>query len=78
MQGGVINQGDANLGGEITGTNEHVNTGQMLQPVAVSLGWLMFLRITWLLIAVIAYGLFLLWGAIPSLAIHWSFFEFTK
>jgi len=62
--GSVNNMGVAtSLGGEITGTSEQVNTGQMLLPIAASLGWLMFLKITWLLIAVIAYGLFLLWGA---------------
>ena len=51
----------ANIGGEITGVSEQVDTGRMLRPIAASLGWLMFLKITFLLIGVVADGLFLLW-----------------
>ena len=51
----------ANIGGEITGTSELVDTGQMLHPVANSLSWLMFLKITWLLVGVVCDGLFFLW-----------------
>ena len=52
----------AYLGGEITGTSEQVDTGQMLRPIAASLGWLMFLKITWLLVGVVIGGLSLLLG----------------
>ena len=52
----------ANLGGEITGTSEHVDTGRMLRPIAATLGWLMFLKITWLLVGVVVGGLSLLLG----------------
>jgi len=52
----------ANIGGEITGISEQVDTGQMLRPIAASLGWLMFLKIAWLLGGVIVGGLFLLLG----------------
>ena len=52
----------ANIGGEITGTTEQVDTGQMLRPIAASLGWLMFLKIAWLLNGVIVGGLILLLG----------------
>ena len=50
-----------NIGGEITGTSEMVDTGQMIRPLAASLGWLMFLKITFLLLGIIGEGLFLLW-----------------
>ena len=49
--------------GEITGTSEQVDTGQMLRPIAASLGWLMFLKITCLLVVIIVQGLAILgWG----------------
>ena len=54
----------ANLGGEITGISEEVNTSQMLRPIAASLGWLMFLKITFLMLGVIAQGLYLLWASV--------------
>ena len=50
-----------NIGGEITGASEQVDTCQMLRPCAASLGWLMFLKISFLLIGIIAEGLLLLW-----------------
>ena len=52
----------AYIGGEITGTSEPIDTGRMLRPIAASLGWLMFLKITWLLIGVVVGGLALLLG----------------
>ena len=58
----------ADIGGEITGTNEQVNTGKMLYPIAASLGWLMFLKITWLLIGVVVQGLYILWTGIFSIS----------
>ena len=63
-----------NIGGEITGASEQVDTGQMLRPIAASLGWLMFLKITFLLVGVILEGLCLLWigGAWISIAIKFN------
>ena len=56
----VENTGDmADIGGEITGSSEQVSTGKILRPMAASLGWLMFLKITGL-IYMILYGLYLL------------------
>ena len=52
----------ANIGGEITGISEQVDTGQMLRPIAASLGWLMFLKITFLLVGIIVQGLSILLG----------------
>ena len=54
--------------GEITGTSEMVDTGEMLQPIAASLGWLMFLKITFLLVGVVADGLALLWWSVFSIS----------
>jgi len=51
----------ADVGGEITGTSEKVDTGKMLRPIAASLGWLMFLKIAFLL-SLIVEGLYLLWA----------------
>ena len=58
----------ADVGGEITGTSEKVDTGKMLRPIAISLGWLMFLKITFLLVGVVADGLFLLWWSVFSIS----------
>ena len=61
--------GDVSIGGEITGSSESVDTGQMLHPVAASLGWVMFMKITFLLLGIVAQGLFLLW---------WSGFSISR
>ena len=53
----------ADIGGEITGFSEQVSTGKMILPLAASLGWLMFLKIT-CLIGLIAEGLYLLWSSV--------------
>ena len=58
----------ADVGGEITGTSEKVDTGKMLRPIAASLGWLMFLKITFLLIGVVTDGLCLLWWSVFSIS----------
>ena len=58
----------ADVGGEITGTSEKVDTGKMLRPIAISLGWLMFLKITFLLVGVVADGLFLLWWSVWAIS----------
>ena len=57
-----------NIGGKITGTSEQVDTGKMLRPVAASLGWLMFMKISFLLVGIIADGLFLLWWGSYSIS----------
>ena len=66
-RGGGNAGGQVNIGGEITGASEQVDTGQMLRPIAASLGWLMFLKITFL-IDIIVHGLYLLWASIFLIA----------
>ena len=52
----------ANIGGKITDITEQVDTGQMLRSIADSLGWLMLLKISWLLVGIILQGLCILVG----------------
>jgi hypothetical protein len=53
--------GMANIGGEITGASEQVDTGRMLRPIAASLGWIMFLKIVFLLVVIVLQGFYLMW-----------------
>ena len=56
------------VGGEITGTSEKVDTGKMLRPIAASLGWIMFLKVSCLLVAIVFQGLDLLLWSVFSVA----------
>jgi hypothetical protein len=61
--GNVSNvENTANIDGEITGSREQVDTGQILRSIADSLGWLMLLKITWLSVGVVLQGLCILVG----------------
>jgi hypothetical protein len=57
----------ADIGGEITGTSEQVDTGKMIRPLSVSLGWLMFLKIAFL-ITLIVLGLSILLGSVWAIS----------
>jgi len=66
--GGGTGGDPPNIGGTITGATETVDTGQMLRPIAASLGWLMFLKITFLIVGVIFQGLYLLWSSVMMIS----------